>query len=1092
MMTFIRNIQYVSKYESKLLFRSWFFRIFAILAIVVLTMIDISMTLDANIWEIIVIPANIPYMNMLMLNTGQAVIAIFLASDFLKRDKKLDTSEIFYVRPLSNAEYVFGKIWGNIRIFLILNLIIMAISIILTIASSDATLDFGAYIFYFLVVSIPTLVFIIGLSILLMLIFRNQAITFVLLLGYIGATLFYLQDKFYYLFDYMVYYLPMMKSTIIGFPNLEEIIVHRSIYFFAGLTCIFITIPMFGRLPNSSKSSYPWIILSLCTLLVCASAGYRHVNRIVHQNENRLLYTQINNKYVHTPKMIIEQYDISLKQNPETFESETKMTGIALSSSQVFTFCLNPGLEITEINSEDKTLVFKREKQILLIDFGKEISEGDTVSLSVKYRGKLDNSFCYMDIPEEELNKGYRTFVVNIDKQYSFQTSNYMLLTPETYWYPRPGVGYSDESPAWQQTYFSRFTLNVVPLPGLVPLSQGESVENADGSYSFSPEYPVQAISLATGKYRQKSVVRDSILYSIWHIEGNDFFYATALDSIRDTIPALVQNVKEDMERRFQLDYPFKRFSLVEVPAQFFCYPHAWSQAQETVQPEMVFVAEKGFKIYQMFFKKNIENNQNWNRIGLKEAQIRTFRNAAYYFTNATDNSGSSNRGTFNIVSEPNRYYIFPEFFNFRYNIFSTDLPVSNRLIELYMQNNLSYSSWQRDINGISDSEKANILLSQRPFNDLISDTEYRNLVNHLVGQKAFQLFAPAELNIGIEAFRDSLFSILDGYTFRNVQLESLLDTLGKISDTDILSSMANWNEPVKLPFYIIEQPEVIQVNDRGKDFFVVKAVISNSSDYDGIVQANLNIDGTRKIMIPARRSMQINAIWENMPNNMTVNTMISQNLPMIVNIPLNTNVIRENRRLFEIEEDIILPEDYSNNVANEVIVDNEDSTLFTLSQKPVIGLLPKLLVNVEETQFKYSGFSWWNVPFQWTVNTNEKYYGKYIRSACVVRSVRNKGNQTATWKIPVPSAGQYELYYYMFIHNEIRNNRRGNNDSEYLFKVSYGADVEDAYINISRARDGWEQLGVYYFDSDTVSVTLSNECGVRFVIADAVKIVKR
>ena len=43
------------------------------------------------------------------------------------------------------------------------------------------------------------------LSIFLMLVLRNQALTFILLLGYIGLTLFYIQDKFYYLFDYMVY-----------------------------------------------------------------------------------------------------------------------------------------------------------------------------------------------------------------------------------------------------------------------------------------------------------------------------------------------------------------------------------------------------------------------------------------------------------------------------------------------------------------------------------------------------------------------------------------------------------------------------------------------------------------------------------------------------------------------------------------------------------------------------------------------------------------------------------------------------------------------------------------------------------------------
>ena len=70
------------------------------------------------------VASNIPYFSLLLLNTGQAVVAVFLSSEFLKRDKKLDTSEVFYVRPLSNAEYVVGKIWGNLRVFLLLNVLI--------------------------------------------------------------------------------------------------------------------------------------------------------------------------------------------------------------------------------------------------------------------------------------------------------------------------------------------------------------------------------------------------------------------------------------------------------------------------------------------------------------------------------------------------------------------------------------------------------------------------------------------------------------------------------------------------------------------------------------------------------------------------------------------------------------------------------------------------------------------------------------------------------------------------------------------------------------------------------------------------------
>ena len=65
------------------------------------------------------------------------------------------------------------------------------------------------------------------------------------------------------------------------------------------------------------------------------------------------------------------------------------------------------------------------------------------------------------------------------------------------------------------------------------------------------------------------------------------------LITIHDTIPWLIRNVKEQLARQYKLDYPFKRFSIVEVPVQFASYERAWSQAQETVQPEMVLFPKK-------------------------------------------------------------------------------------------------------------------------------------------------------------------------------------------------------------------------------------------------------------------------------------------------------------------------------------------------------------------------------------------------------------------------------------------------------------------------------------------------------------------
>jgi hypothetical protein len=135
----------------------------------------------------------------------------------------------------------------------------------------------------------------------------------------------------------------------------------------------------------------------------------------------------------------------------------------------------------------------------------------------------------------------------------------------------------------------------------------------------------------------------------------------------------------------------------------------------------------------------------------------------------------------------------------------------------------------------------------------------------------------------------------------------------------------------------------------------------------------------------------------------------------------------------------------------------------------------------------------------QWTLTTNDKYYGTHVRSAYVIKS--GSGSQTATWKIPVPATGQYDLYYYVYKPDELRQRRyadRGGNrgggsgDAEYSFKVKYDEYEESAYINLRRSEEGWSILGTYYFNEDTVHVVLTNNCSLRSVTADAVKIVRR
>ncbi|MBA4321499.1 MAG: xanthan lyase, partial [Odoribacter sp.] len=252
-MTILHNIRTVARYEAKTLRRSWFFRLFSIGALVIFTFLNIGMfsPIGNESWDVVSMPASIPLINLYLLNIGQAIVVIFLAADFLKRDKKLDTNEVLYTRSMSNFEYVIGKTWGILRLFLGLDILILMLGMVANITSKTMAIDFMAYLYYLLIICVPTIVFSLGLAFVLMSLIRNQALTFLLLLGYAALVMFYLYFRMGSVFDYLAIGLPLFKSGIVGFDNLSFIINQRLIYLFLGLAMVFATILLFKRLPQS-------------------------------------------------------------------------------------------------------------------------------------------------------------------------------------------------------------------------------------------------------------------------------------------------------------------------------------------------------------------------------------------------------------------------------------------------------------------------------------------------------------------------------------------------------------------------------------------------------------------------------------------------------------------------------------------------------------------------------------------------------------------------------------------------------------------------------------------------------------------------
>ena len=163
----LHNIGVISRYEVKLLRRSWLFRIFAILALLGITLtILVEQTRILNqygyTWNKMALSSQMPYLCIYFYNIVQSIIVIFLSGSFLKRDKKLDTAEVIYVRPMSNADYIIGKTWGVLRVFLTLNIVMLLITAFLNIFVNQSPFSAFPYIFYLLTISVPSLIFVLG------------------------------------------------------------------------------------------------------------------------------------------------------------------------------------------------------------------------------------------------------------------------------------------------------------------------------------------------------------------------------------------------------------------------------------------------------------------------------------------------------------------------------------------------------------------------------------------------------------------------------------------------------------------------------------------------------------------------------------------------------------------------------------------------------------------------------------------------------------------------------------------------------------------------------------------------------------------
>jgi ABC-type transport system involved in multi-copper enzyme maturation permease subunit len=907
MISFV-TLKTIARYEALTLWRSWFFRIFAILTLLILGIFDadfFTTLFPFSPWVFQALPSYAPYINAVFFNLATSFIAVFLAIDFLKRDKKLDTTQVVYMRSLSNADYVLGKTLGLVLVFAIFGLLVMAIPAIIQIFFSSQPFKPLLYVIYPLLQSVPSFLFVCGLAYFVMRLVGNQAIAFLILLGYAALTLFFLGPKFHYIFDYIGFYLPMVWSDITGFANLKLILLQRGIYLFLAIGLIFLTIWLLPRMPQTRIGRSLSLLLGILFILAGVGSGFTYYTYFEHGQNLRTdiqqnLLTIQNNENVTSVK-----YQLDWHHKGDHFSAQTLLTVTNPHSSalQEAWFTLNPGLELDSLTVNGLVASAHRKGNLIQVPLNPGLQPNGSLDLQFIYHGTIQDRACYSDIEETRWQEPFRIWLYNIEKALSFVRPNYVLLTSENQWYPEPAATQCKVLPPQSRMQFSQFDLTVETQPGLTVVSQGAPEVLTDNRIRFRPETPLPRISLIIGDFEKRSIEVDSVTYALYSLPEHNYF-ERYLSSVSDTLASVIRDAKQSYELKLGLDYPFKRFSLVEVPIQFSAFSHLGTLDWATQQPEMIFAPENGsiwrgadFNSAMRFMERRQERSNQV--ITETEKQARAFRQFIDFTLTGRNEWRFFGDQLEKVMPD---YTAFPLFYSLVYEFESTEFPVFDSALEGFYKKK-GMDSFEgpnaRMFRQVTPEEKAAITLQDKSLIEILNQSDDPKLAQTTLNIKGDQLFTLLASYMGYRTFDERTNDLLSLHRFRTTPLNEF-NALFDENEMNFTERLDQWQNQSAVPGFVFMDPKSYKVLDGDRERFQILFTLANPESVPGVAKIHIRQGGRRGpgrfgsdnevessepdllIRLDPHQQKRIGVILNMKPRVLNINTMVSKNLPVI------------------------------------------------------------------------------------------------------------------------------------------------------------------------------------------------------------------
>ncbi len=310
-------------YENKLVRRNWLFYLFlfGVLCILGIFIPGIGWIF----WDDVALASSMPSRGIYFLNLFQSFIVAFLVCDIQRKRKKAETQEVLSARPISNGQSLLGEILGILIPFLIIDAIFMVISMIITIFIPNSLVNLWVNLFYLFTYTLPTLIFITGLSLLVNKLVKNSLFSWLILVAFLYLAYNYLATPFYGILDFQGRLLPNSFSTMVGFMHLPNYLLHRGAFLLLGVSFLYFGVLLMKRLPGSTGRKHYLIVPGTLLLVFSLCLGFIYVKKFQTRRANRIEYRETFLKYVENPKARVLTHDITYRPEGDKLSATSQM-----------------------------------------------------------------------------------------------------------------------------------------------------------------------------------------------------------------------------------------------------------------------------------------------------------------------------------------------------------------------------------------------------------------------------------------------------------------------------------------------------------------------------------------------------------------------------------------------------------------------------------------------------------------------------------------------------------------------------------------------------------------------------------------------